>query len=481
MNRITRAFRQFPRTFWTANIMELFERWAWYGLFIVLAVYLTGSKDTGALGFSQSQKGFLMGTVVMVLYFLPVITGAIADRIGYKRTLIIAYLILSTGYFAMGFLTSYIAVFLVFLYIAIGAAFFKPIVVATVSKTTTDNNRAIGFGIFYMIVNIGALVGPVFASELRETKWIYVFYMSSAIIFLNLIIALFFYKEPVREKIEEPLKKSIVNIFKNIGTALSDFKFLLLLFIIIGFWTMYNQFFYTLPVFIEQWMDLHIVYDFFHNLWPWFAENYGTQDGIFLPEKLINFDAFFIVLFQVLISTLIVRFKPLSTMTIGFLICSIGISLTFLTQNSLFVILAIFVFGVGEMSSSPRIQEYIGIIAPKDKTALYMGCSYLPFAAGSFFAGIISGSVYEKMSDKVSLLEKEIERRGLQIPEISDAFSQNDYFQKAGELLDMNQREITNLLWNTYQPNQILYVILGIGIFSAIALFFYDKFLVGRK
>jgi proton-dependent oligopeptide transporter, POT family len=422
-----------------------------------------------------------MGTVVMVLYFLPVITGAIADRIGFKRTLIIAYTILSSGYLAMGFLTSYASVFLIFLYIAVGAAFFKPIVVATVSKTTTEENSSIGFGLFYMIVNIGALIGPIFASEMRESKWIYVFYMSSAIILLNLIIAIFFYKEPEREEIKEPLGETILNIFKNIGSALSDFKFVLLLIIIIGFWTMYNQFFYTLPVFIEQWMNLHIVYDFFHSFWPWFAENYGTSDGIILPEKLINFDAFFIVLFQLIISSLIVKFKPLSTMMVGFLICSVGISLTFATQNSLFVILAILIFGIGEMSSSPRIQEYIGIIAPKDKTALYMGCSYLPFAAGSFFAGIIAGDVYEKMSNKISLLQLEIEKQGLKIPEISDSFSQNDYYAKAEELLGMNHVELTNFLWNTYQPNKIWYLIFAIGIVSAIALFLYDRILFKNK
>ena len=49
----------FPGTFWTANVMELFERWAWYGMFIILALYVTGSTDDGGLGFTQSQKGLL--------------------------------------------------------------------------------------------------------------------------------------------------------------------------------------------------------------------------------------------------------------------------------------------------------------------------------------------------------------------------------------------------------------------------------------
>lgn len=475
------VFKKFPKAFWVANTMELFERWAWYGLFIVLAVYLTGSTDTGALGFSQTQKGYLMGTVVAILYFLPIITGAIADRIGYKKILIISYLILSSGYFMMGYFKSFSAVFTIFLYIAIGAALFKPVIIATVSKTTDENNSSLGFGIYYMIVNIGALIGPFIASELREENWYYVFYMSSIIILINLFIVIFFYEEPVIEKSSESFVKTIQGVFRNIATVLKDIKFVILLILIIGFWTMYNQFFYTLPVFIEQWMDTSRVYDFFYSFWPWFAEKLGTDDGIILPEKLINFDAFFIVIFQMLISTLILRFKPLTTMVAGFLVCSIGIGLTVFTQNSLFLILAIFIFAVGEMASSPRIQEYIGKIAPKEKTALYMGFSYLPFAFGSFFAGIISGDVYQNMSDKFSLLQKEIAERGLTIPEISENFTQNDYYYKAYELLSMNDKTLTNFLWDKYQPYQMAYILLGIGVGTALFLFVYDRIIARLK
>ncbi len=87
--------------------MELFERWAWYGLFAVLALYLTGSTDEGGLGFTHTEKGQIMGFVTAILYLLPMITGVIADKIGYKRSLIIAYVLLITGYYLMGEVSSY--------------------------------------------------------------------------------------------------------------------------------------------------------------------------------------------------------------------------------------------------------------------------------------------------------------------------------------------------------------------------------------
>ncbi len=143
MSNVSRVFRKLPSTYWWANIMELFERWAWYGMFMVLALYLTGSKETGALGFSQTQKGLLMGTVVMTLYFLPVITGALADKFGFKRVLIAAYFILTTGYYLMGQFTSYTMMFIVFFYVGIGAGLFKPVIQATVAKTTDEETSSI--------------------------------------------------------------------------------------------------------------------------------------------------------------------------------------------------------------------------------------------------------------------------------------------------------------------------------------------------
>ncbi|MCK4661267.1 MAG: MFS transporter [Bacteroidales bacterium] len=482
MSRISKVFKKFPRVFWVSNTMELFERWAWYGLFMVLAVYLTESRDTGALGFSQSQKGFLMGTVVAILYFLPVFTGAIADKIGYKKVLLLAFAILSSGYLMMGSFTSYTAVFIAFLYVAIGAALFKPIVIATISKSTTKETSSIGFGIFYMIVNIGAVIGPIAASKLRELSWNYVFIMSSVIIAINFVIVLFFYKEPERKKTTESLGNTIKSIFKNIFTALKDVKFLIFLFFIIGFWTMYNQLFYSLPVFVSQWVDTSMLYDAIASVSPYIASKIGTAEGIILPEMLLNIDALYIVLFQVIISSLIMKFKPLNTMMAGFFVSSIGIGLTFVTQNPFFLIAAIFIFAVGEMSSSPRIQEYIGTIAPKDKVALYMGCSYLPFAFGSFFAGILSGNVYGAISDKMTLLKMEVLERGLKdfIPEVSDTFTKNDYLNKATELMNMNNEMLTDFLWNKYHPEKIWIIFTSIGTAAALGLFLYNRFVLKK-
>jgi proton-dependent oligopeptide transporter, POT family len=472
---------KFPNTFWIANIIELFERFAWYGMFMLFALYLTGSKDTGALGFSQQEKGLIMGPIVFFLYLLPVITGAIADRFGYKKILLLAFGIMSSAYFMLAYATTVPLVFSVFIFLAIGAALFKPVITATIAKSTNDSNSSIGFGIFYMMVNIGAFLGPIFASKFRELDWQYVFFISAAIIVFNFFLVLFFYKEPPREKTEGSLKSAIIKIFKNIGIAFSDFKFIVFLLIIVGFWAMYNQLFYSLPVFIADWMDTSILYDKIYTISPWLAENIGTKNNTIAPEMLTNIDALYIIIFQVLVSTAVMKLKPLNAMISGIFISSIGIGLMFAFSNPMYLFISILIFGVGEMSSSPKITEYIGKIAPKDKIALYMGCSYLPMAGGNLLAGILSGPVYEKQSDKIYLITKELESRGQNVPELTDSFTKNDLLAYAEKLTGMDGSQLTSFLWDKYHPENIWILYASIGMGTVIALFLFDRLVLRKK
>ena len=472
---ITKTFKSFPRTFWVANTFELFERWAWYGFFMLFANYLTSSSDVGGLEFSQSQKGWIMGIGTGILYFLPVITGSIADKYGYKKVLIISFSIYTSAFIFLPMFDTFTGVFIMYLYLALGAALFKPVISATIAKTTNEKNSSIGFGVYYMMVNLGAFIGPMVTLLYKGASYNIVFHISAAVIALNFIL-LFFYKEPDRVKSTDSFSKSMQHVFGNIGLVLKDFKFMLFLLIVTGFWTMYNQLFFTLPVFIAQWVDTSSMYRFFSTNMAFIANNYSSN-GQMDAEFITNFDAMFIIVFQVLISSIVMKWKPLGAMFTGFLISSIGMALTLLTQNVMFIIASLFIFSVGEMMGSPKITEYIGRIAPKDKKALYMGYSFIPLFLGNIFAGIISGNVYQAMSDKQHLLLRELGKRSLSI---EGNLSHNEFFAKAAEMMHMSQRELTDYLWTTYHPSSIWLVIISIGIFASVCLRLYDKFVIGK-
>jgi len=472
-NRVFGVFTKFPKTFWVANTMELVERWAFYGFYMLFANYLTMSADTGALGLSQTEKGIIMGVGTFVLYLLPVITGAIADKIGFKKTLLIAYVLYFTSFLIMPYCRSFISVFLNYLFLALAAALFKPIISATVARTTNEQTSSIGFGIFYMMVNIGAFIGPLVALRFSDTAFQMVFYISAALIAVNALILILF-KEPVHEKNSDKLGEAIIKIIKNIGIALSNKKFVVFLIIVSGFWTMYYQLFFTLSVFISQWVDLTVLNQKLNDVFPFLIKFLGGEDGTLKAEHITNMDALIIIIFQLVVSSIVMKWRPINSMITGFVISSIGMGLTLMTYNVMFIIASIFIFGVGEMAGSPKITEYIGRIAPKDKVALYMGCSFLPVAIGNIFAGIVSGPVYQNLTDKATLLKREFVERSIEIPDIT----QNELIAKACTDFNMTAIELNSFLWDKYHPSNIWFVITGIGFTAAIALYIYDKILL---
>lgn len=456
--------------------MELFERWAFYGFYMLFANYLTMSADTGALGLSQTEKGIIMGVGTFVLYLLPLVTGAIADKIGFKKTLLISYVLYFASFIIMPYCRSFMSVFMNYLFLAVAAALFKPIISATVARTTDDETSSIGFGIFYMMVNIGAFIGPIIALQFSDTAFQMVFYISAALIAVNALV-LFIYKEPSREITTESLGKAISRILKNIFIALSDKKLVIFLLIAAGFWTMYYQLFFTLSVFISQWVDISTLSQKINESFPLLIKLLGGEGGTLKPEHITNMDALFIIMFQLVVSSIVMKWRPINSMITGFVISSIGMGLTLMTNNVVFIIASIFIFGLGEMAGSPKITEYIGKIAPKDKVALYMGCSFLPVALGTILAGIVSGPVYQHLTDKATLLKREFAARGISVPDVT----QNELITRATTEFNMSASELNTFLWDKYNPSSIWYVVTGIGLVAAIALFLYDKYLLKEK
>ena len=100
-NRLREIRAGFEPAFWIANVTELFERLSYYGQSAVLAIFLHES-----LHLSAQQTGSLMGAFGFAVWFLPVLGGSLADRFGFRNSLLFAYLILTLGYFLMGSLAS---------------------------------------------------------------------------------------------------------------------------------------------------------------------------------------------------------------------------------------------------------------------------------------------------------------------------------------------------------------------------------------
>lgn len=474
-------FRKYPRIFWLANLIELFERYAWYGFYMGFGLFLVGSKETGAMGFSPVEKGTIMGTGSMLLYFLPILTGAIADKIGYKKVLLLAFLIYASGFFMIQHFNSFEMVFVSFIWICVGGAFFKPIISATISKTTNEETASIGFGIFYMMVNIGGFIGPFVAGIVLGKGWNLVFTLSIVAIAINFLVTLLFFKEPKREKVSTSLVESLIQPFKNIFYTIINWRYTMFLIIMGIFWSAFNQLYYTFPIFVEDWVNTATIYNGIHSVFPSLASLIGTPSGTISAVTISSMDSFYIIAFQIAVSAFVMRFKPLNAMMGGIFVLAIGLYLMFGFQSGWIILFGMLIFGLGEMSSSPKFTEYVGNIAPSDKKALYMGSSFLAIALGHQIAGFLSGAPYEKVADKLYLLKAEVLKRGLTVPEIGEKFTKTDYFNEAGRQMNMNQEQLTQLLWANYHPQTIWILFSSIALSAVVLLFLYDRFILPKK
>ncbi len=263
-----RQVRSYPPTFWVVNTLEIFERMAWYGFFFVSTLYITGSVETGGLGFTSEERGQIQGVATFFLYLLPVLTGALADRYGYKKMFTLSFVVMVAAYYLLGQFHTFPTFLAALLFVAVGAAIFKPVVVGTVARITDASNSAMGFGIFYMMVNVGAFVGPIIAGVVRGMDWDYVFISCSAWIALNLVIVTLFYKEPTTEAASGK-GRSLRKVLDNTVEVLGNLRFFITVFGVLIALMVANQepdWFRWYPhcaVFVPAWIALNLLWDRF--------------------------------------------------------------------------------------------------------------------------------------------------------------------------------------------------------------------------
>ena len=388
----------FPRVFWVANTIEVLERFAYYGVYFGFGIYMA------SLGFTRAQLGVVQSLFLCISYGIPVISGSFADRFGFKKVLIVSYLAYLPSILLLIATKSFSGIALTMLSIGLAAGIFKPLIAGTVRAVTDGTNKSLGFGIFYQMVNVGGSFGPMVMGNLRATSWNHAFIAGAVCIALMLLITIFFYREPEREIEGTTIKQK----FKDIGTALSDMKFTLFL-VLLGlfFWLPFWSFFNLCALYIDANLDTARLYRSMESvLGATLAGIFATTDGNGIRRVLgetISHTGYIIMIFQSLVSSAFERRKPIPTFLFGLALATAGFGVIGYAGISIpgFVFIGIFLFAVGEMICSPRIQEYITWIAPKEKAGLYMGMNFLATMIGGALSGFTYTTIYGRFSDKL--------------------------------------------------------------------------------
>ena len=395
-------FKGFPKSFWIANGVELLERAAYYGVFIVITLYLSR-----ILGFNDVQAAWLSGSFSAGLYFLPTFTGALADKIGFRKSLMLAFSLLTIGYASLAIFPNMLeaqglveygrtvtftglleqdirwAIIPIMVVIMIGGSFIKAVITGTVAKSTTAANRAKGFSIFYMMVNIGAFSGKTVVKPLRESMGdlglINLNYFAASMTALAFFAILIFFKQAE----EDNHGKTIAEIWQALIKVLSNGRLLTLILIITGFWIVQHQLYATMPKYVLR------------------MAGEGSS-----PSWYANVNPFVVALTVGFVTAMMRGKTALQSMTVGMFIMplsallmaggnmlngTVDLGIVTLHPIAFMMIVGIVFQGLAESFISPRFLEYFSLQAPKGEEGLYLGFSHLHSFLSSLLGFGLSG------------------------------------------------------------------------------------------
>ena len=386
------GFKSFPLNYWVVIFMEFFERGSYYGMMSILSVYMTDQ-----LSYTKESVGVIKSVIQPMLYILPILSGAIGDRFGYKRVLTFAFIFLGFGYFLTSQTTEYAMVFGSLIIMAVGAGAFKPMISGTIARSTNEGNSTLGFGIFYWSINLGAFLFPlILVPYIKNTfGWQYVM-MASAIATASMLIPTFLiYKEPKRPE----STKTLAEVLKGAVMVLTDVKFIGLIVIYSGFWILYFQMFDSVLWYVQKYVDATSLNNFVNGALGGIGINMNWKFDV---EHVTVINAGTIILLQIIVSNIVKHTKALPTMIAGIAMGTAGMAILAINTNIWVFMLGITIFSIGEMTAHPKFISYVGLIAPEDKKALYLGYSFLYGVLGSFIGGILGANLYVHFVDKLN-------------------------------------------------------------------------------
>jgi len=408
----------FEPPFWIANISEIFERLSYYGAFASLALYLQER-----LKFSTEQTGTLTGIFGGMVWFLAIFGGATADRLGFRRALSLAYLILAMAYFLIGSIAAPwlsplrnavpLSVFVGFILVlpALGISLVKPCVVGTTARASKDNVRSIGYSIYYTMVNVGGALGPLFASWAHIHLGVENVYRVAALfVFAMFFFVLLFFREPRKPGDTPP--PSIAIVARNFCVVLGNYRMVLPVLVIallvsVAMWIYpalnvpwwiwaalavlvlagISRFMWFLVLFSGYWV---VFWQQYISL-PVYIHNYINPDTA--VEKILVTDGLTVICLTLAVNFLTRKIPAFQAVILGTLITSLSWLILAFRPTIWGAVLSLFVLALGEIIQSPRYYEYISRLAPPGQQGTYMGFAFLPIGIGSLIGGWFSGKL----------------------------------------------------------------------------------------
>jgi len=475
--------------FWVVGAMEMVERLAYYGVRSVATLYATRPASDGGLGVTMAKFGTLLLFWNLTQSMVPVFTGGLSDRYGYKQTIFASTVLKAFGYLVMAWLPTYEGFFLGAMFLAFGTAVFKPGIQGTLIRSTSRQNSSMAWGIFYQTVNIGGWIGPLIALQMRTLSWTYVFYVNAAFICLNFLL-LVTYREPGKQervernrRIKEGLEKR-PNLFLESLGELRKPHLAVYLIIFSVWWFMFPMLWDVLPKYVDDWVDTSVLVrtlfgaDGTSNVIWRFLLGMGPDGLTIQPEGIVNINAGMIMITCFLFAAVSAKMRATTSMMLGTVLVTAALTLFGLTNMAWLAVLAMVIFSAGEMLASPKFSEFLGNIAPADKKAMWIGFSQAPILIGWTIEGKIGPQLYHWFSSKDVFARQLLVEKGMDSSQVTEeALPVGEAFAKLVEFTGEAPLALTQQLYQSHSVGTTWFVFAGVGVLSAILIYLYGRWI----
>jgi dipeptide/tripeptide permease len=430
-----RGLRESPRELAILFLAKVTEYSAYSAMNMTFVLFL--SSDCGL---SDVAAGTFVGVWSMVLTLCTILVGAVVDAVGIKRTLIVGAVSLIVARLFLPFVTNIAAVSILgFLPAAIGCAMLVPVLSVGIKRYTTKEGAALGFALFYTLMNVGYAFGYYLFDKLRELfgehamvttpiagvsmSTYQIIFLATLALTIPVLLGFLLMRDGVRMTedagvvVDPPAlveaERGVLGAFAaTVAKAAADTGRIFRQAVgAKAFWVYIFMLSLLVPV--------RLVFYHFHYTWPKYGirllgegAKVGNIYGVLNPMLIVFLVPLFGALTRkissykvmlagstlsaasVFIAALPARwFAWLTDTWVGEIVYSAWLHVPLDRQNPTYfvMILCIFCFTVGEALWSPRLLQFTAEIAPKGREGSYIALSYLPFFLAKLIAGPMSG------------------------------------------------------------------------------------------
>lgn len=222
-----------PKALFTLFMVELWERFSYYGMRALLILYMTANLLDGGFQFDDAKAYGIYGAYGALVYLTPIIGGYFADKlIGFRKAIAIGALLMAAGQFTL-FANNQTTFFIGLALLVVGNGFFKPNISSMIGRFYADGDkrRDGAFTLFYMGINMGAFLAPLTCGAIGENEgWQYGFLAAGIGMMLGYLIFLWGNKSGAFEQIGlTPDEKPTKNIVKSIPNSVLPYVAILVM------------------------------------------------------------------------------------------------------------------------------------------------------------------------------------------------------------------------------------------------------------